>query len=116
MKQLIPKGGMMQNKTQQKLLFVDGEKELTEIFSVYFSKRGFLVETACSGSDGLKKAREFSPCTIVSDLHMANGSGVFLFESLFNEGILPQQFIVCAGNVEEWRDCCHWGCCLGICA
>ncbi len=88
----------MQSKTEMRILFVDDEPVLTEIFEIYFAMHGFKIETAHSGSDGLEKAREFCPDVIVSDLHMANGSGAFLFESLLNEGILPKKFIICSGN------------------
>jgi CheY-like chemotaxis protein len=92
----------MQSKTEMRILFVDDEQELTNIFANYFSKRGFSVQTAMSGNDGLEKARKFSPQVIVSDFNMPDGDGVFLLEALFDEGIMPQKFIVCSGTPERF--------------
>ncbi len=59
-----------------KILIIDDEKGIREIFSVLLEEKGYLIDTAETGKKGLEKARQFSPDLILLDMNLPDISGM----------------------------------------
>ena len=44
-----------------KVLVLDDEKNIRDIFTLLLEEKGYLVESAASGADGIAKAAAFRP-------------------------------------------------------
>lgn len=73
--------------TTAKVLFVDDEAEIRDLMSLNFETMGVDVTLASSGNEALKILEQNTFDAIVSDVKMANGSGVDLLEGLNRRGI-----------------------------
>jgi two-component system, sensor histidine kinase and response regulator len=58
------------NQNPDKVLLVDDEIEVTLLVAEVMREQGFLVETAASGIDALRKMESFFPDVIISDIKM----------------------------------------------
>lgn len=70
---------MDENNTKKKILIVDDEIELANLFKVNLESEGFTVEYCQDGEAALQTAREFKPDFILLDLMMPRIDG---FETL----------------------------------
>ncbi|MBN2601916.1 MAG: response regulator [Candidatus Marinimicrobia bacterium] len=77
-----------------KIIIVDDDKLICELYSEYFAQNGFTVQSAFSAHEALKKIRETDPDIVLSDIIMPNEDGFSLYEKvqLFNPD-LPFVFI-----------------------
>ena len=66
----------------KKLLFIDDEPELLNIFRKAFTKEHYEVFTATSGLEGLKIARKEKPALIVIDMRMPKLDGLEILKRL----------------------------------
>ncbi len=64
------------------ILLVDDEEDFREIFKAKFSQAKFVVETAESGKEGIKKAKELKPDLILMDVKMPEMDGIEAFARL----------------------------------
>ena len=65
-----------------KVLFVDDEEEIRALMTLNFQSMGLVVDTASSGSEALSVLKNHTYDLIVSDVKMANGSGIDLLKEL----------------------------------
>jgi DNA-binding response OmpR family regulator len=77
-----------------KIIIVDDDHLICELYSEYFSQNGFDVLTAFDVPEGLQKIKEFEPDIVLSDIIMPKEDGFSLYEKvqLFNPD-LPFVFI-----------------------
>lgn len=61
---------------QQKILIVDDEKGIRDLFAKVLSEEGYFVDTAKNGVEGLKKVKAQNFHLILIDLRMPKMSGV----------------------------------------
>jgi DNA-binding NtrC family response regulator len=59
-----------------RILIIDDEKNIREIFSLLLQEKGYLVETAENGKKGLETARKFTPDLILLDMNLPDISGI----------------------------------------
>lgn len=64
------------------ILLVDDEESFREIFKTKLSKAKFVVETAKSGQEGIKRAKELKPDLILMDVKMPKMNGIEAFTRL----------------------------------
>ncbi len=65
-----------------RVLIVDDEPEICELFALEFVEAGFEVQTAHNGRDALVKLQDSSFDFVVSDVRMPGGDGVELLDNL----------------------------------
>ena len=75
-----------------RILIVDDERSIREVFSVLLAERGFLVETAGDGRSGLEKARLFGPDVVLLDMNLPDIPGLEVLGGL--RGLQPGPDIV----------------------
>ena len=66
---------MSTSPTRHRILVVDDEEAIRDVFAQMFQEEGYEVATAKNGFDALLKLKQFSPDVIVSDLNMPKMSG-----------------------------------------
>lgn len=67
-----------------KILAVDDDLYILELYKALFTDEGFVVETAEDASGALVKYHEFKPDLIILDVDMPAGGGQKAFERLRN--------------------------------
>ena len=81
---------------KKKILVVDDEAYITDLFSEYLSSKGFLIRKCNNGRDALKLYAEFKPDLVLSDIDMPEMNGLELHAEI--EKINPKQpFIMITG-------------------
>ena len=65
-----------------KILLVEDEKMLANMYETKFKNEGFDIEKALNGEDGLKKAKEMLPDFILLDIIMPKMDGFAVLKSL----------------------------------
>lgn len=68
--------------TRSKILIVDDEPDVIEFLSYNFIKKGFEVEGASNGMEGIEKVKSFSPDLIIADIMMPNMDGIIMCKIL----------------------------------
>ena len=75
---------------RKKLLIVEDNTELLELLRLSFKQAGFVVCTAATGVEALKKARTLSPDLILLDLVLPELDGFAVCETLRRSGETAQ--------------------------
>lgn len=83
-----------------RVLVVDDNEDLAQLFSVLISSLGYDVETVYSATDALEKISTYSPHLVFSDIGMPGLSGHDLAQ-LIRSGTWTQPFLVA---VSGWND------------
>jgi two-component system alkaline phosphatase synthesis response regulator PhoP len=65
-----------------RVLVVEDDKDIAELIAHYLQKAGHTVETAASGTAGLKRAKETAPDLIVLDLMLPGMDGLLVCQAL----------------------------------
>ena len=76
----------------KKILLIDDDDTITELFGEYFKTKGFIVQTANNGRDALSIFQSFNPDIIVSDIMMPGMDGLTLQEKI--RDLNPEQKII----------------------
>ncbi|MDP2914795.1 MAG: sigma-54 dependent transcriptional regulator [Candidatus Aminicenantes bacterium] len=59
-----------------KVLVLDDEKSIRDIFTLLLEEKGYLVESAASGAEGLDRAAAFRPDVLLLDMNLPDMSGL----------------------------------------
>jgi len=77
---------------KKKILIVDDEAYVGELFSEYLSTKGFLIQTCLSGMEALRLFSDYKPDLVLSDYEMPEMNGLELYEAI--KEINPRQSFV----------------------
>lgn len=69
---------------KNKILIVDDEPDVLDFLSYNFIRKGFEVECACNGIEGIEKVRNFGPHLIITDIMMPGMDGIIMCKILKN--------------------------------
>lgn len=69
-------------EVEKKILVIDDNDEYRGLLPQYFSGKGYVVDTACCGREGVEKARLGRPDIIILDVMMPELSGVEVLREL----------------------------------
>jgi len=70
---------------QKKILFIDDEEDVQYLVGRMLEKEGFKTESALTGAEGIKKAKEFCPDLILLDVVLPDINGWELCRELKEE-------------------------------
>ena len=94
----------MENK-KPKVLIVDDDKFLLNMYSLKFSKNNFEVDSASSGEEALAKIKEgFVPDIILLDIIMPGMGGFEVLTSMKKDNIAPEAMIIMLTNQGQLSD------------
>ncbi len=75
---------------QIKILFVDDDRDLLELFTAEFTARGFEVFVARNGEEFHTQAFKNAPHAIVLDIMLGDENGVDVYDHLLRNGLNPK--------------------------
>src|SRR5688572_27304221 len=89
------------SKRRAKILVVDDERSIREVLEIFLKKEGFLVSSASSAEEALAviKSNEFD--LIISDIKMADMSGIDLLRNLRSTNFNGQFILLTAFATAE---------------
>jgi CheY-like chemotaxis protein len=94
----------MENK-KIKVLIVDDDKFLLNMYSIKFSKNNFEVNSAVSGDEALAKIKEgYIPDIILLDIVMPGMDGFQILENLKKTNMAPEAMIIMLTNQGQLAD------------
>ncbi|HVE81266.1 MAG TPA: response regulator, partial [Myxococcales bacterium] len=84
-----------------RILAVDDERATCEALAEMLSRWGHKVETASDGNEAMKRAQEFHPDVVLSDLAMPETDGLWLLRAIKEEmPDCPVVFLTGRGSVD----------------
>ena len=75
-----------------KLLVLDDEKNIRDIFTLLLEEKGYLVESAATGADGIAKTAAFRPDVLLLDMNLPDISGLDVLCNV--REVLPKCLII----------------------
>lgn len=86
---------------RKRILLVDDEAYLREIYDIELTREGFEVLLAANGEDGLETIRKERPDAILLDLQMPVKNGFDVLEALGKDGELKKIPVIILSNADE---------------
>jgi len=88
-----------------KVLIVDDDKFLLNMYSIKFSKKEFEVNSATSGEEALKKIKEgYQPDIVLLDIVMPGMDGFEILANLKKEDVAPKALVIMLTNQGQLSD------------
>jgi DNA-binding response OmpR family regulator len=88
-----------QSSSNKKILLVDDDKFLLDMYAIKFSKAGYEVKTADSTDGGLKLVREgYVPNVMLVDIVMPGMDGLDLVNAIRKERLAPSAVLIMLTN------------------
>ncbi len=89
----------------RKVLIVDDDRFLLNMYSVKFKKFGFDVDTGASGQEVLTKLRDgLVPDVVLLDVVMPSMDGIELLENIRKENLIPNALVIMLSNQNQQGD------------
>ena len=89
----------MEPNKKNKILIVDDDSFLLDMYSMKFSQNGFEVQSAISGVQALKKMEDgFGPDIILLDIIMPVMDGFEFMEKIKNQNLSPNSIKIVLSN------------------
>jgi len=93
------------NQNKRKILIVDDDEFLLDMYSVKFRELGFEVEISFSGQEALEKIRNgLVPDIVLLDIVMPNMDGFEFLQILKKENLLKNTKIIVLSNLGQKDD------------
>jgi len=92
---------MIMPDTKKKILLVEDDKFLSEMYSTKLTESGFEVETAFDGEEGLRKAGEFQPDLILLDIVLPKKDGFEVLKELKAKEELSKILVIALTNLGQ---------------
>ena len=84
--------------SQQKILIVEDDMDMSEIIYLYLGKNGFHCKQSFTGPTALLLAREYCPDLIILDVQLPGMSGIEVCHTLRQTTDAPVIFVSCLGE------------------
>lgn len=96
---------MTNENNNPKILIVDDDKFLLNMYSLKFTKNNFQVDSAVSGEEALAKIKEgYNPDIILLDIVMPGMDGFEVLDNLKKNNIAPNAMIIMLTNQGQLAD------------
>ena len=90
------------DKTKHKILIIDDDEFLLDMYAVKFKEEGFEVELARGGKEALNKIKEgIYPEVVLLDVVMPGMDGFELLEIIRKEKLIPTSKIIILSNLSQ---------------
>lgn len=76
-------------KNSKKILLIDDEVDLQQLVKIALNSKGYVVETANNGLEGLNKLESVKPDLIILDMNMPKLGGLGFFQKICNGKDFP---------------------------
>ena len=94
----------MENKVA-KVLIVDDDKFLLNMYSIKFSKNNFEVNSATTGDEAIAKIKEgYSPDIVLLDIVMPGMDGFDVLNKIKTEALAPNALVIMLTNQGQLAD------------
>lgn len=87
-----------------KILIVDDDQFILDMYTLKFKNEGYEVETATEGTEAIRKAKEFVPQVILLDIVLPHMDGFEILRELKKESSLAEAKVLMLSNVGEKKD------------
>jgi Signal transduction histidine kinase len=87
-----------------RILIIDDIPDIAEILSSLLGYLGHEVATACSGSEGIAKAKQFHPEVVICDIGLPGMNGYEVAKSLRNDKELKDTFLIALSGYAQPED------------
>ncbi len=95
----------MADNKQYKVLLVDDDKFLLDLYAAKFSKNGYVVSTASEGEEALKKMRDgIEIDALLMDVVMPGLDGIEVLEMIRKENLIPDAVVIMLTNQGQPSD------------
>lgn len=95
----------MDNIKKPKVLIIDDDKFLLNMYSIKFSKNNFEVNAASSGEDAIAKLKDgYVPDIILLDIVMPGMDGFNVLEAIRTNKLAPSAMIIMLTNQGQLTD------------
>jgi DNA-binding response OmpR family regulator len=91
------------NEGKTKVLIVEDNEDLNDMFKTAFEAKGHEVEVSLNGMDGITKAAKFKPDVILLDIMMPQMNGYEVLSALKNNSSLSAKVVI-NSNLEQEKD------------
>ena len=90
------------DKTKHKILIIDDDEFLLDMYAAKFKEEGFEVELARGGKEALNKIKEgIYPEVVLLDVVMPGMDGFELLEIIRKEKLIPTSKIIILSNLSQ---------------
>ncbi len=89
------------NGEKKKVLLVEDDKFLSEMYVTKLTESGFDVETAADGEEGLRKIKEIKPDLILLDIVLPKKDGFEILTDLKKDAALKDIFVIALTNLGQ---------------
>lgn len=89
---------------KKKVLIIDDNKDLADIFCEYLHILGYESFTANSGTEGLSKAKEQKPKVILCDIGMAGMNGYEVAKHIRQDDELKSSYLIAISGYSSNKD------------
>jgi DNA-binding response OmpR family regulator len=90
--------------TKQKILLIEDDKMLLEMYTAKFTREGFDISTAENGSEGLKAAREMKPDMVLLDIIMPKLDGFATLKEIRKDEGIKDVPVILLTNLGQDQD------------
>ncbi len=87
--------------TAKKILIIEDEKMLSDIYRERFSREGFEVHSAISSEEGMEIAKDIKPDLIVLDILLPRENGTEFLEKLRREEEIGNTKVIAYSNYDD---------------
>jgi CheY-like chemotaxis protein len=95
----------MNPDTKTKILIIDDDKFLLDMYSLKFSKGGYEVNTAFNGEEAINKIKDgYVPDVVLSDVIMPVMDGLKFLKIFHDEKLVPSATVIMLSNQGQNED------------
>lgn len=87
-----------------KVLIIEDEEMLVNMYISKFEKEGFKIEKALNGTDGIAKAKDFKPEIILLDIIMPEMDGFMVLKQLKSDSATKNARVIMLTNLGQDED------------
>lgn len=92
------------SSSENKILIVDDDPFIAEMYAIKFKESGFEVEIATDGKVGIEKVKELNPGIVLLDVVMPVMDGFDVLKELGKEKLLEKTRVILLTNLGEKQD------------